>query len=664
MNHDHDHVAHDGSTREMTPQTQTSTLHPPITLVSHPCRHDNPLTPSEVADIRSLLGAATASTSTTAAVAAATTDAKEHGHEGDATARARRLAGRQVMVPAIFSSSTKLTSSSTATSRAFFEGVLTPTQRLATTTNAAGSMNEIIHVTIGKNSNIDNEPTLVEMTRTEALRYFDAKGNENVGNSTRATTTCSVSSTSLTSEATNCEKIPSNKTATHAAETDDGDAALSASDFINNSHPYPYMEIRETCNNQGQIQHSEVVNMSNVMKRLGERLQDVASFDDKARDGKTDDERKLGTMLAQTLAGVGKDETEVGDTGLKRTDIDDNGDTDDGQEEIFSVLHPEAKKSVIDETKYQELRSRLDELERLEEEEEEENKKTKATLSKKLEFGSGGRNNARTSATTARLGSGWSRGFLNNATTSSKQTKKKERPPLNSARQSAKAKEGVNNSTRVTFSSDENITTEITHIIPSQESSIGSTPSSPNSARVKFSARDDAITTDDDIPDRIVGGCLTSLKMTPSSPNSTKVTFTASDVTISPSSRQMLGAVPSPPMSPSTSRVTFSDDDTITEIPRIGQSKVPPRPISAPRPVYFNNQSMVTSTESMIMEDATPLYSPSIPFEENIFGGIVKERTSMEGGNDETESTPSRDRNGDGGGKKLSRFAQQRLQRG
>ncbi|KAL7432448.1 hypothetical protein ACHAXH_001762, partial [Discostella pseudostelligera] len=485
----------------MMPRTQTSTLHPPIMLVSHPRRHNHPLTPSELVDIRSLLSAATAS----ATSAAAATDTKGHGHEGDATAQAsRRLAGRQVMVPAIFSSSTNTTSSVTATSRAFFEGVLTPTQRVATittNTDAAGPMNEIIHVNIGNNSNLDNEPTLVEMTRTEALRYFDANGNENVGNSTRATTTSSVSTTSLTSETTNCERIPSNKTATHAADTDDGDAALSVSDFINKNHPYPYMEIRETCNNQGQIQHSEVVNMSNVMNRLGERLQDVASFDDKARDGKTDDERKLGTMLAQTLAGVGKDETEVGDTGLKRADIDDNGNTDDDKEEIFSILHPEAKKSVIDEMKYQELRSRLDELERLEEEEKEESKKAKAILSKKLEFGSGGRNNARTSATTTRLGSGWSRGFLNNATTASKQTKMKEGPPLNTARQSAKAKEEVNNSTRVTFSSDENITTEIPHIIPSQESSIGSTPSSPNSARVKFSARDDAITTDDDIPD-------------------------------------------------------------------------------------------------------------------------------------------------------------------
>ena len=58
----------------MTPQTQTSTLHPPITLVSHPRRHDNPLTPSEVADIRSLLGAAAG------AAAADKGHHHDHGH--------------------------------------------------------------------------------------------------------------------------------------------------------------------------------------------------------------------------------------------------------------------------------------------------------------------------------------------------------------------------------------------------------------------------------------------------------------------------------------------------------------------------------------------------------------------------------------------------------
>ncbi len=633
-------------------------------LVSHRCQHLPALTSSQLADIRLLLGAAAATSTTAATTATVRTGRGQHpGQDGDTAALARPLAGRRVMVPAIFSSSTKLMSSSKYTPRAFFEGVLRPTHRTAAEDEdvaAASASNEVIHVNVGDHNNED-EYALVEMTCVEALRYFDGESTENQRNPSIPATTTSSSvatksktstSTSSTTKAHSTTRTPSNA-ATHDVNAD-----------IEDEMQHPFMEIRETCNNQGQIQHSEVVNMSNAMKRLGERLQGVASCDNLVGGGGDNnlDVRKLGTILAQTLAGVGQDEIEGGNTVLGGEDFDMSDKTDDHREKSYL----NATKKMIDETKYQELRSRLDELQRLEEEEECERKRAKEILPKKMESGGNNITQSSTSFTTdTRLGSGWSRGFLE----STKQTKKKVGDPNNrTTRQYAKAKEEEVNSTRVTFCSDEQISMEINQ-------SIDSTPSSPNSARVKFSSRDDTITTT--TTGNIYGGGSidgqsSSKEVISLSPNSAKVTFTVSDDTISSSasssssSRMLFDAIPSAPdllpRSSNSARVTFSDDDVINEIPRIGQSKVPPRPVSAPRPVAFNDQPRKTT--NLNMKEAPSLRSPSVPCEENIFGGVVKERALIEGtSGDVTESLLSRERSDGDGGKKLSRFAQQRLQR-
>jgi hypothetical protein len=620
----------------MTPPTQTST-HPPTELVSH-----HPLTSSELADIRSLLGAAAG------AAAAGKGYHHDHGHDGDTTtARARPLAGRQVMVPAVFSSSPKLIlSSSKSMSRAFFEGVLQPTtHRIAAeegTNTTTGAMNEIVLVNIGNTSN-DKDSSLVEMTRAEALQYFDTKGNN--ANQVKKSSIPAILPASVATTSTSVTTKMHRTTATTQSKTTIHDATAN----IEYKTQHPLIEIRETCNNQGQIEHSEIVNMSNVMERLGERLQNDASFDKNIGE---ENDKQLGTMLAETLAGVGQDEIEDGNTAWGE-DVDNTNHSADDQGGVFNASYPDTTKKVIDETKYQELRSRLEELERLEEAEEDERKTLKSTSIKKI---------ARSSKTTTSLGNGWSRGFLNNTSTTNA-TKR-------TSHQSAKAKpkkEEEKYSTRVTFSSDKNMATEI-------NPHIGSTPSSPNSAaRVKFSSRDDTIATIDNSSGVGVGvGGQSSSTTIPQSPNSTKVTFTVSDDTILSASSSILRdeALPSAPTlltsssSNSSARVTFSDDDIITEIPRIGQSKVPPRPVSAPRPVYFNDRPSMTTT-SFSTEDAPSLRSSSISNEgNNIFGGVVKERISIEGSGDSKEQTPSQDKSNGDGGKKLSRFAQQRLQRG
>ncbi|KAL7535919.1 hypothetical protein ACHAWF_008781 [Thalassiosira exigua] len=109
------------------------------------------------------------------------------------------------------------------------------------------------------------------------------------------------------------------------------------------------------------------------------------------------------------------------------------------------------------------------------------------------------------------------------------------------------------------------------------------------------------------------------------------------------------------------SKVSFSGNNEVKEIPRIGQSKVPPRPTSSQRRVPLNPSNLE-------VPDVDP-FSPitTIPFEENIFKGVVKERgastlDSAREGKELRESAPQSN-SGVGSKKKLSRFAQQRLQR-
>ena len=58
------------------------------------------------------------------------------------------------------------------------------------------------------------------------------------------------------------------------------------------------MKIRETCDESGNVIKSEVVNVSNAMKRLGDGLKSVT---DAAGDGGEGDGRRFGELLARIL---------------------------------------------------------------------------------------------------------------------------------------------------------------------------------------------------------------------------------------------------------------------------------------------------------------------------------------------------------------------------
>ncbi|KAL3810044.1 hypothetical protein ACHAXA_009457 [Cyclostephanos tholiformis] len=130
-----------------------------------------------------------------------------------------------------------------------------------------------------------------------------------------------------------------------------------------------------------------------------------------------------------------------------------------------------------------------------------------------------------------------------------------------------------------------------------------------------------------------------------------------------------------------TSRVSFSGDDAIREIPRIGTWKVPPRPATSSRPAKLGPLTSTTThaaTKSVaavvLGGDDDPAVavaqsSQAIPFGNDVIRMVVKERIY-----DDDDSTrinvsvvdAAQGGSGDGRGdgrRRLSRFAQQRLQR-
>ncbi|KAL7538475.1 hypothetical protein ACHAXR_008569 [Thalassiosira sp. AJA248-18] len=310
----------------------------------------------------------------------------------------------------------------------------------------------------------------------------------------------------------------------------------------------PLLEIRETCDVSGNIISSEVVNMSNTMKRLGDGINDV--------DGE-DDGKQLGELIAQTL------KEGEGDIIAKDLHSSYENDEDDKQE----VPKQNKLKEPISDSEYEAICSRLEDLERLEEEDAK-SKRRNAKSSKRLQS------------------SGWSKGFLNN-------TKKKSSPR-------GKASANKQDAT-LTAKADE---------IPADSSNATAVTQKSDSARVSFSGNATAIPKPD--------STISSGKM---------------------------------------SRVSFSSDDKIKEIPRIGSLKVPPRPTSLSRPVTFN-------TAKLEVPEIDP-FSPvsTVPFEENVFRGVVKERNNNSTVGREVKETASKSENSASGKKKLSRFAQQRLQR-
>ena len=113
-----------------------------------------------------------------------------------------------------------------------------------------------------------------------------------------------------------------------------------------------------------------------------------------------------------------------------------------------------------------------------------------------------------------------------------------------------------------------------------------------------------------------------------------------------------------PPPATTTTKVSFSGENEVREIPRIGRTRVPPRPNSAPRHSEF--------ATALLPGVGVVVDPPTVPFEDNVFRGVVRERNAaiVGGGGGVVVDAVRQDGNGGGGGKKkLSRFAQQRLER-
>ena len=465
----------------------------------------NPLTQEELRDIRSLIGVAKKK-------------GANHDHHGGASASASSpelLSGRRVMVP--------------MTSKAFFEGVLQPIPPTNTNTNASFAAEEeqlIINNGGGK---------LVEMSRTDACDYFEKQHNQVDAVKKPVTTkpplkksalkSSKIKSTATTSTSTSTPNITSQSTQGNGDNVPPADV---------DPMPLPLMEIRETCDASGHILQSEIVNMSNTIKRIGDGLTNAPETGD-------DEGKQLGELLAQTLkAGEGEITKDVHVQTVQEQ-----------QEDTTSIITDSKKtKEPISDTNYEAISSRLEELERLEEEDAK-SKRVNVKSSKRLQS------------------SGWSKGFLNNTNT----TKKKNRKAA-----AAKTK--------------------------------GAKPTAP------------AGTND----------------QTPTNNSTTQV----SDSTTA---------------SNKSSRVSFSSSNNIKEIPRIGEMKVPPRPPPG-RPVTFNPSSKgEVEVPEAVVDPFAPLSTDHVPFEENVFKGVVKERNVVAAVDRETkESTAPK--------KKLSRFAQQRLERG
>ena len=117
---------------------------------------------------------------------------------------------------------------------------------------------------------------------------------------------------------------------------------------------------------------------------------------------------------------------------------------------------------------------------------------------------------------------------------------------------------------------------------------------------------------------------------------------------------------PDLPPATATTKVSFSGENEVREIPRIGRTRVPPRPNSAPRHSEF--------ATALLPGVGVVVDPPAVPFEDNVFRGVVRERNAAivdaGGGGGVVVDAVRQDGNGGGGGKKrLSRFAQQRLER-
>ena len=282
------------------------------------------------------------------------------------------LARRRLMVP--------------LTSKAFFEGVLQPDSGSSSPSGATAAAEEQIVVNVGGGK-------LKEMTRVDACAYLDKQldvlDKSNTTNKTKQTTKSKNTSfkKGFLNNTTKIKVSDKKKSTSSQNKTEINQEML----IQEEEAMFPLMEIREECDLRGNIVNSEVINMSNTMKRIDKRLKDegdIANVDggDDGGDGE-----KLGKLLADTLKESDADIT----TGLDEFNLEEEQADND-------VVSPTKQTPVSDED-YEAILQRLEELEHLEKEDTK-SKKVNKTSSKRLQS------------------SGWSKGFLN---TSTKGTKKK-----------------------------------------------------------------------------------------------------------------------------------------------------------------------------------------------------------------------------------------------
>ena len=267
------------------------------------------------------------------------------------------------------------------TSKAFFEGVLQPpgADSSGSSLNDTAAVEQIV-VNVG-------DGHLQEMTRVEACAHIDKqldvieKSNRSKAKKTKA------KSTPLKK---GFLKITKDKSSEKKSMSPQNKTELNRDILLQEEAAFPLMEIREECDVGGNIVNSEVINMSNTMKRIDDRLKNGGDIAEAS--GGDGDGEKLGKLLADTLKESEADIT----TGIDKINLEEE--QADNDVEL-------TKLALVSDEDYETIRQRLEELERLEEEDAK-SKMTNKASSKRLQSG------------------GWSKGFLN---TSKKGTKKAQK---------------------------------------------------------------------------------------------------------------------------------------------------------------------------------------------------------------------------------------------
>jgi hypothetical protein len=391
------------------------------------------------------------------------------------------------------------------------------------------------------------------------------------------------------------------------------------------------MEIREICDVDGNVLSTDILNITRTMERLG-NMTSLEGVDDDDGNGGGGGKR-LGDILAKTLreavAFEGGGDPSIG-AGEREDDDDENriatavvaSAADDVYDAPRRRTKEEKEDAIIGESDYEILRARLEELERMEEMEEE-GKVPKARDMNDSNIKKSRMKNGNKGSMKSSQGGGWTRGFLMNTPKKMDGGGKKEEDKKTISSPSSRQREraGVGNGNENEKAIDE-LPTSIPCGIGQASMNGSNLESHPSTA----AGRESRATT-------------TNAKAT------------------------------------RTTRVSFSGDDAIREIPRIGTSRVPPRPTAASRHDRIGVTATTTtathvtsnSVGTVVMgggdDHAAIAVDPTTvtPFDDSVIRMVVKERI-----NDDT-TTNAAGEGGDGrivdGRRRLSRFAQQRLQR-